>query len=286
MQRPFYIKLLWVLPISLYAVDANAWGLYTHILFSQWMMATMPLLDPKVRQAIKKFPKLVMAGACLPDLAVISKAFHTTHQWEKAELLLKSANTEQEIAIAIGYSSHLFVDVIAHNHFVPAHEAKWSSIKWLNKTIVTHISSEWAMDAHIAQHIPHCPHYLITTHIELLSAFIAPCFEVTPQLAKSKLRQLAWADGLLRVSGLSRIILWALKIKDAEFVKNLNYYLTNTSHALMHFDKSLIGKRPNWQPELHHLNMAEMIAWREKCLSDLSKRLAAPIKLYKTKNPY
>ena len=281
MKRNFYIQLLWGLPISLYAVDANAWGLYTHILFSQWMMATMPLLDPKIQQAIKKFPKLVMAGACLPDLAVISKSFHTTHQWEKAELLLKSANSEQEIAIAIGYSSHLFVDVIAHNHFVPAHEAKWK-----NKTIGTHISSEWAMDAHIAKNIPHCPHHLILTHIEVLSTFIAPCFEVTPQLAKSKLKQLAWADGLLRASGLSWLILLGLKINDAEFVKTLNYYLTHTSQALLHFDKSVLGNRPNWQPELHHLNMAEMIAWREKCLSDLSKRLAAPIKLYKTKNPY
>jgi hypothetical protein len=281
MKKGFYIKLLWCLPISLYAIDANAWGLYTHILFSQWMMATMPLLDPKIQQAIKKFPKLVMAGACLPDLAVISKSFHTTHQWEKAEILIKNANSEQEIAIAIGYSSHLFVDVIAHNHFVPAHEAKW-----LNKTIITHISSEWAMDAHIAEHIPHSPHHLILTHIEVLSEFISPCFGVSKKLTKAKLRQLAWADGLLRVSRLSSIILWILKLNDTEFVKNLNYYLTNTSHALMHFDKSLLGKRPNWEPELTHLNIAEMIAWREKCLHDLSLRLAMPIKLYKTKNPY
>ena len=281
MKRGFYLKLLWGMLLSLYALDANAWGIYTHILFSQWMMATILLLNPKVRQAIKKFPKLVVAGACLPDLAVISKSFHTTHQWEKAELLIKSANSEQEIAIAIGYSSHLFVDVIAHNHFVPAHEAMWK-----NKTIGTHISSEWAMDAHIAKHIPHCPHHLILAHIDELSAFIAPCFAVTPQLAKNKLRQLAWADALLRVSGLSSIILWVLKIRDAEFVKNLNYYLTHTSQALLHFDKPILGKRPNWQPELHHLNMAEMIVWREKCLSDLSERLAAPLKLYKTKNPY
>jgi hypothetical protein len=280
-KKRFYIKLLWCLPVSLYAADASAWGLYTHILFSQWMMATMPLLDPKIQQAIRKFPKLVMAGACLPDLAVVSKSFQLTHQWEKAEILVKSANTEEEIAMAIGYTSHLFVDVIAHNHFVPAHEAKW-----MNKTIITHISSEWAMDAHIAKHIPHSPHHLILTNIDQLGAFVAPCFDVSPQLAIRKLKKLAWLDGLLRVSGLSSIILWSIKIRDAEFVKTLNYYLTHTSHALMHFDKPFQGKRPSWQPELNHLNMMEMIAWREKCLNDLSQRLAAPIKLYKTKNPY
>jgi hypothetical protein len=286
MKKRFYIKLLWGLPISLYAVDASAWGLYTHILFSQWMMATMPLLDPKIQQAIKKFPKLVMAGACLPDLAVVSNSFHLTHKWEKAEILIKSANSEEEVAIAIGYTSHLFVDVIAHNHFVPAHEAKWANSFWKSESMITHISSEWAMDAHIAKHIPHSPHHLILTHIEQLSVFIAPCFEVTPQLAKRKLKKLAWLDGLLRVSRLSSIILLVLKINDTEFVKNLNYYLTHTSHALLHFDKPFQGERPNWQPELNHLNMAEMIAWREKCLKDLSARLAAPIKLYKTKNPY
>jgi Zinc dependent phospholipase C len=287
MKKAIYNKLLWGLPMSLFAVDANAWGLYTHILFSQWMMATIPLLDPKVRLAIKKFPKLVMAGACLPDLAVISKAFNTTHQWEKAELLIKNASSEEEVAIAIGYSSHLFVDVIAHNHFVPAHEAKWVSNQWLNTMLnenhVTHITSEWAMDAHIAQHIPHCPHHLILAHLETLSTFVAPCFGVTPRLAKKKLRQLAWADGLLRASGLSSIMLWLLKLKDAEFTKNLNYYLANTSEALMHFDKPLQGQRPNWQPELHHLNMLEMTAWREKCLNDLSERLSVPIEFFHTK---
>ncbi len=278
MKKSFYIKLLWCFPLCVYAVDANAWGLYTHILFSQWMIVTSPLLDPKILQAIKKYPKLVMAGACLPDLAVISKSFHTTHQWGKAELMIQNANSEQEIAIAIGYCSHLFVDVIAHNHFVPAHEAKW-----LNQTIITHLASEWAMDAHIAKHIPHGPHHLILTHIDVLSEFISPCFGVSMQLAKHKLWQLAWADGLLRFSGLSTLILWILKLHDSELVKNLNYYLTKTSHALMRFEQSVVGNRPSWEPELKHLNATEMIAWREKCLSDLSKRLKTPIKFYKPK---
>lgn len=287
MHRRFYIKLLWCLPLSVYAIDANAWGLYTHIYFSQWVIMTMPLLDPKLQQAIIKFPKLVMAGACLPDLAVISKSFHLTHQWEKAELMIKNAKSEQETAIAIGYTSHLYVDVIAHNHFVPAHEAKWANIKWLNKTLtnnhVTHISSEWAMDAHIAKIVAHSPHHLILSNLDALSAFISPCFGVSPQLAKTKLRQLAWADGLLRVSRLSSLMLRTLKLTDAEFVKNLNYYSSKTNYALTHFEQSTLGNRPSWEPELKHLSAVEMIAWREKCLNDLSKRLATPIHFYSTK---
>ena len=288
-NKPIYIKLLWSFPLIFYAADANAWGLYTHLFFSQWMMLSTPLLgsatlSPKIQQAIKRFPKLVLVGACLPDLAVVARAFSSTHQWHKAEQMMQNAVTDEEIAIAVGYSSHLFVDVVAHNHFVPAHEAKWSHINWLNKSVVAHISSEWAMDAHIDKQVTHCPHHLILINLDSLSSFIAPYFAVTKQQAKNKLRLLAWLDGLLRISQLSSAILWVLKLSDAGFVKNLAYYIAKTSHALTHFEQSLQGIRPNWQPELNHLSAAEMLAWREQCLRDLSKRLATPIHYYATNN--
>jgi hypothetical protein len=56
----------------------------------------MPLLDPRLQAAIKKFPELVMAGACLPDLAIISHRFRHTHLWENAQQLMLSAKTEEE----------------------------------------------------------------------------------------------------------------------------------------------------------------------------------------------
>ena len=288
-KKQLTIKLLWGFRLVFYAIDANAWGLYTHLFFSQWLILSTPLLSsatlsPKIQQAIKKFPKLVLAGACLPDLAVVAKAFNSTHQWHKAEQMMQNAVTDEEIAIAVGYSSHLFVDVVAHNHFVPAHEAKWAHINWLNKSVVTHITSEWAMDAHIDKQVTHCPHHLILSNLDSLSNFIAPYFAVTKQQAKNKLRLLAWLDGLLRISQLSSAILWSIKLSDAGFVKNCEYYLAKTSHALSYFEQSLQGIRPNWQPELNHLSAAEMLAWREHCLRDLSMRMATPIHYYATNN--
>jgi hypothetical protein len=279
-KKQFYIKLLWGFPLLFYAIDANAWGLYTHLFFSQWLLLSTPMLDPRIQQAIKKFPKLVLAGACMPDLAVVAKAFSSTHHWYKAEQMMQNASTDEEIAIAVGYSSHLFVDVVAHNHFVPAHEAKWAHIGLLNKSVVAHITSEWAMDAHLDKQVTHCPHHLILSNLEVLSQFIAPHFNVSQQHAKRKLRFLAWADGLLRVSQLSSMMLWALKLSDSEFVKNCDYYATKTSHALTNFEQSLQGIRPSWQPELNHFSAAEMLVWREQCLQDLSIRLATPIHYY------
>lgn len=278
--RQSYIKLLWGFPLLFYAIDANAWGLYTHLFFSQWLLLSTPILDPKIQAAIKRFPQLVLAGACLPDLAVVGKAFNRTHHWQKAEKMLQNAITDEEIAIAVGYNSHLFVDVIAHNHFVPAHEAKWAHINFLNKSVAAHIASEWAMDAHLDKQVAQCPHHLILSNLNVLSQFIAPYFEVTTTHAKRKLRILAWADGLLRVTQLSSMMLWVLKLRDSDFVKNCDYYVIKTSHALVNFEQSLQGNRTSWQPELNHFTAAEMLIWREQCLQDLIKRLATPIHFY------
>ncbi len=280
MKKRFYSKFLWGIPLSVYAIDANAWGLYTHIYFAQWLLLAAPFLDPKIQHIIKKFPTLVMAGACLPDLAIISKSFNTTHLWHNAEWMIANAATDEEFAIAVGYTSHLFVDVVAHNHFVPAHEAKWARVPWLNKTIVTHIASEWAMDAHIAKRIPHTPHQLIHMHARQISTFIAPCFKVSALVVNTKLKQLAWADFALRLSQLSLAAFWLIRLRDAFFVKTLDYYLDKTKHALSQFDQSLLGNRPGFEPELKHLDDNEMVAWRKQCLQDLTNRLTTPVHFY------
>ena len=273
-------KVVWALPLSCFALDANAWGLYTHVYFSQYLLLAAPLLGaqqlhPKIMQVIQQHPKLILAGACLPDLAIISKAFNSTHQWRISEQMLAAARTEQELAIAVGYSSHLFVDVIAHNHFVPAHEAKWE-----NKNIVTHIASEWAMDAYVTNQLEHKPHQLIREHLSVLTEFVAPIFKVPAKTTKSNLKRLAFLDQLLRISKLAPMILWVLKKRDMEFIKNLNYYLAKTEHALSHFHLTLQGQRPNWQPELTHLTMNELITWREQCLGDLRLHMLNPVDYY------
>ncbi len=54
---------------------------------------------------------------------------------------MQNAISVEEIAIVVGYNSHLFVGVIAHNHFVPAHEAKWAHISLLSKSVAAYITS-------------------------------------------------------------------------------------------------------------------------------------------------
>lgn len=259
----------------MYSVDANAWGLFTHLYFAQSLIMSMPLLDSRLRSAIKKFPELVMAGACLPDLAVISKKFNTTHQWQQAECMLAAAQTEQEIAIAVGYASHLYVDVIAHNHFVPAHEALWN-----NESMVAHIASEWAMDAYIAPQVTHKPGQLIKRHLEVLSPFVSQCFSCPEPLTRKTLKQLAFWDNVLRMVKLPHMIKLTIGLTDNEVNKTFDYYLAKTESGLSEFNKAIEGHHPTWQPELHHLNLEELIVWRTRCLDDLTQQLPVPIAYY------
>lgn len=152
-HRTCRTALLWSVPALLFAGDALAWGLYTHVYFAQLLVWAVPLLDPALRRAVRRFPQRLMAGACLPDLALVgatarTRAFDASHRWESAHALLDAARDDESRACAVGAMSHLWVDIIAHNHFVPAHEHMW----W-NVPMLTHAISEWAMDGHVARHL-------------------------------------------------------------------------------------------------------------------------------------
>lgn len=268
--------LFWCFPLTIYSLDANAWGLYTHVYFAQSLFLASPLLDKRFRTAIKRFPELVMAGACLPDLAVISKKFKTTHQWSKAEYLIEHAQTLEETAIAIGYVSHLYVDVIAHNHFVPAHEALWK-----HDSMFTHIASEWAMDVHVQKSLLKTPGQLLSKHATLVSHFIAPCFAQPQALVKNKLMILAYADKLLRAVKLPSLIHKCIHLNNKSKHKHFDYYIHATEGALKNFHQMLNGHRPDWQPELSvsdDLNRTRM--WRRHCLETMHIDHAEPIRYY------
>jgi len=272
MRLKAIIYLAWLTPLMAYSGEAHAWGLFTHLHLAQHLILAMPLLDPKFRRVMQTLPKLVLTGACLPDLALLSKQFKTTHQWPHIPDMLAKADSDEALALTIGYTSHLYVDMLAHNHFVPAFEAKW-----MHYSLVTHVVSEWAMDAHVSTSIQHRPYTLIKQHLAITSEFVATHFSVPQQHATRALQQLAWADKLLRTSGLAHLLLVRLRMKDAELIEKLNYYLEQAYMGLHQFEAVLLGDTPKIQPELHHLSVSDMHTWREKCIADLSLRLNTPI---------
>lgn len=241
----------WYVPLLLWSADAHAWGLFTHVYFAQLLLWAVPLSDPRYRRAIKSFPKLVLAGACLPDLALLSERpwgepFSTTHQWQRARKLLDDAQSDEEYAISLGFVSHLLVDVIAHNHFVPAHEKMWGNVP-----LLTHAACEWAMDMHIRAQLFAQPGELMDAHRHELSDYIAQHFACPQPIARRGIAILSGAEQLLRGSRLSNLCYHGARVLDAGMQRRFNYYLHETGTRLTHIDRILSGEEPVWDANPH-----------------------------------
>jgi hypothetical protein len=274
-----WYSLLWFAPLITHSAEVQAWGLVTHIYFAHSLLWAMPLLDPRLQAIIKKFPELVMAGACLPDLAIVSKHFDGSHQWNNIYQLLKKVESEEHTAVAIGYVSHLYIDVIAHNHFVPAHEAFFK-----HHSILTHISAEWAMDAYLAPLVNNYPAALLKKHQRILADFTEQHFGVIPLTSNNAIRKLAFWDNLLRRTQITRCIYLLMRGFDRAISEHFMYYIARTQTALQHFGMMFEGNYPHWQPELSAKEMQTLSEWRQICLTDLRLRHPQPIN-YQQKKP-
>ena len=234
--------LLWTVPLLLQSRDAAAWGLYTHVFFAQWLLWGVPLLDPALRRAAARYPKHVLAGACLPDLAIVghaagSRAFDTTHDWDAALRLLNNADDDASRALALGYCSHLLVDIIAHHHFVPAHEHLW-----INVPVLTHACAEWAMDAHIRPQLLTTPKHLLRNAEPEICLLVARHFSVPHATAQRATRLLAHADGVLRRSGLPHLLYRSAARIDRRLRPRFDYFVTQTTQRLGEINH--LGQQP------------------------------------------
>ncbi len=236
----------WTLLLFLYSADAHAWGLYTHVYFAQYLLWAIPLTDPRYYRAVRQFPGLALAGACLPDLALMGKAFglHNvadSHNWQLAHELRNNADGDAERAIAVGYACHLWVDIIAHNHFVPAHEKMWTNIP-----LVTHAAAEFAMDHYVCSHVYRRPCELLRTYEQQLADYVSRHFQCGVAQARRALASLSAAEGVLRGSGLPGLCFHAAQAVDKGLQRRFTYYLSETSGRLRQINRILGGETPEW----------------------------------------
>jgi hypothetical protein len=272
-SHPRRSALLWALPAVLFAGDALAWGLYTHVYFAQLLVWAVPLLDPALRRAVRRFPQRLMAGACLPDLALVgatarTRAFDASHRWESAHALLDAARDDESRACAVGAMSHLWVDIIAHNHFVPAHEHLW----W-NVPMLTHAVSEWAMDRHIARHLFRPPATLLQAD-DWLVDYVACNFECTPGASRRAIRQLAGAERLLRQSRLPNVLHGMGRVLDCNLAARFDYYIQEVTLRLPQMNRVLAGEVPAWLADCPPVAVA-----RERIAAHAPERVACRMPL-------
>lgn len=243
-------RIVWLMPLALFCEDALAWGLCTHVYFSQLLLWAVPLADPRFRRAIARLPRLMLAGACLPDVALFSRlagapALGTTHQWSAARRMLERARDDEARALAVGYASHLLCDVVAHNHFVPAHEQMW-----LDRPVVTHAAAEWMMDAHVMPQLFCRPADLMRQHQRRLVECAVTDIGCDRGKAQRALGWLAHGERMLRASRLPQLLRGGARLLDPRLLRRLDWYVGETTARLGQINRLIEGDAPVWHPEI------------------------------------
>lgn len=271
--------IVWLIPLSLYSASAHAWGLFTHLYFAQQLIWAVPLADPRLRRVVREFPQLVMSGACLPDLAIFGRyakttAFDANHLWATTEKLFRDARDDSELALAIGYGSHLLVDVIAHNHFVPAHE-----ILWLDLPTTTHIAAEWAMDAHIRPQLFTTPQVLLRCEAHTLAPYVARQFGCSLEQASEAINALATGDGWLRRGRIPQLLYQVALRVDKPLRRRFDHYIGATAELLPQLERVLLGETPFLEAEAACRISAQALVGRHK-MRQIRWRLPLPRDLF------
>ena len=108
--------------------------------------------------------------------------------------------SDADRALAVGYASHLVSDVVAHNDFVPEHEARIARVQH-----VTHAIAEFALDQHVRASLRLSPGAALQGERALVAEFVAHAFRCSEPMAERALAFLVRADDTLRASPLPRL---------------------------------------------------------------------------------
>lgn len=116
------IACLFLLVFLLLPAHLWAWGPIAHIDYAQEALRHLSAYGPLVKGLLGRFPQDFLYGALAADITV-GKGYvdylHNCHNWRVGFLILNEARDERQKAAAFGYLSHLAVDVVSHNYFVP-----------------------------------------------------------------------------------------------------------------------------------------------------------------------
>jgi hypothetical protein len=239
------VKLCALLFVLSYAPDAHAWGLQTHIFLAQYALAAIPLADPELRAAATRLPRLVLAGACLPDLAIIARvflgspAFRRAHRWDTLRRIGAAPPNDESRALALGYATHLVSDVVAHNEFVPEHEAR------IGRTaMIGHLVSEWAMDHYLGHRIR--PAEALEEAGAHAVEFVARAFRCSEPFARRAVDVLMRGERFLRASPAPALCRAAMRVLVRRCERRFLLYLLKTTQRLTSLEAALAGGFEDW----------------------------------------
>jgi len=113
-------KFLIIISFLLIPAVSFAWGPLTHIYLGNELFSLGALLPAGLVEIIRRYRKDFLYGTLMADIIIGKKYMpknKSSHSWEVAFDLMKSAGTDQQKAFVYGYMSHLAADTVAHNTY-------------------------------------------------------------------------------------------------------------------------------------------------------------------------
>jgi hypothetical protein len=113
-------KFLLIMSFLLVPAVSFAWGPLTHIYLGNELYSLGALLPAGLVEILRRYRKDFLYGTLMADIIIGKKYMpknKSSHSWEVAFDLLKSARTDQQKAFVYGYMSHLAADTVAHNTY-------------------------------------------------------------------------------------------------------------------------------------------------------------------------
>ncbi|MCB1214268.1 MAG: zinc dependent phospholipase C family protein, partial [Deltaproteobacteria bacterium] len=106
-----------MIPETLYA-----WGPGAHMSYALSVLEQLKSLHPQIASLLGTNPQVFLYGTIAADIILGKKyagELYHCHNWKVAFDLLDKAQTDREKTFIYGYLSHLAVDTVAHNFYVP-----------------------------------------------------------------------------------------------------------------------------------------------------------------------
>jgi len=115
-----FLKIIFTLLFLLAPATLYAWGPLTHVYLGTEVFYFASLLPAGLYSLLKKYRQDFLYGNIMAD-AILAKKYmpqkEHSHNWNTAFDLQRAAETDSELAFALGYSSHLAADTVAHGDF-------------------------------------------------------------------------------------------------------------------------------------------------------------------------
>ncbi|MBX5480654.1 MAG: zinc dependent phospholipase C family protein [Myxococcaceae bacterium] len=259
--------------------DAYAWGPLAHLEFSRSALSDLSFLGPALRTLLTNFANEFLYGSLAADIIVgknLARYEVHCHNWKIGFRVFDQAKSDPQRAFSLGFLSHLAVDTIAHNYYVP-----YKTVQGFRARASGHAYWELRYDQRLdpdlwrlARQVSQKQYREHDAHLEEV---LADSYVIPFALSKTMFGSLLLAARLKKWQRMSEVIagereLW---LHDEEIGECRNLAVQNIRDMLKHAQRArCVEVDPTGERNLH---IAGLLRNQLKARDDLSERQQAEI---------